>query len=442
MTLEFQSAILQYLVQSKDGLTYIDDLSDDIFDLLEHKLCLQLLRKYKKLYNSLPAKTSAIQYVEEEIKGTNDLSPQVAKDLREVMEDIFYPLEEGDKLKLQDSIILEVQSKNIDSTFMSFAEGKLSPTQVLLKMNKLGGMVKSAGYEEHKDGGFLVEDRNKHFDEQTEGHPTFLHDLNALTAAGGFYSPQLIIFMSAPKNFKTGLLIKMAVEYVRCGYKVYYADGENGARSIRNRVKQCVMECSYQELYDEGIQEELNIVLERLGRMMGGDLYIDSYPAGLKSIGVDVRNRLAYLKDKHNWEPDIIIYDSIDHFIPSSEADKRRDTRIKIQLVYHEAINLNRELNTFAFAPSQVNREAVTKKTFDMKDISEDFGKFFNAHSIWALCGSPEELEQGIRRIIPVAQREGKAYKGVNFCMVKIDEERGKVEEIDKESYLADVKDE
>jgi hypothetical protein len=202
------------------------------------------------------------------------------------------------------------------------------------------------------------------------------------------------------------------------------------------------MECTYQELYDEEIQTELNIVLERFGKMMGGDLYIDSYPAGLKSIGVDVKGRLAHLKDEYGWEPDIIVYDSIDHFVPFSDADKRRDTRIKIQLVYHEAINLNKELNVFAFAPSQVNRDAVTKKTFDMKDISEDFGKFFNAHSIWALCGSPEELEQGIRRIIPVAQREGKAYKGVNYCMVKIDEERGMVEEIDKESYLADVKDE
>lgn len=441
MTIEFQSAILQYLVQSKDGLTYIDDLSEEIFDLLEHKLCLQLLKKYKKLYNILPAKVSAIQYVEEEIKGTNDLSPQIIKDLREVMEDIFYPLEEGDKLKLQDSIILEVQSKNIDSTFMQFAEGKISPTQVLVKMNKLGGMVKSAGYDEHKDSGFLVQDRSKHSDESVEGHPTFLHDLNALTAAHGFYSPQLIIFMSGAKSFKTGLLIKLAVEYVRCGYNVYYADGENGVRSIRNRTKQCIMECTYQEL-QEIDPVELDEVLSRFGRMMHGELYIDSYPAGIKSIGVDVKGRLAYLKEEYGWEPQIIIYDSIDHFVPSSAADKSREMRIKIQLVFHEAINLNRELNTFAFAPSQVNRDALNKKIFDAKDLSEDLGKAFNSHAIFGLCSSPEEIELGIRRIIPILQREGVAYKGKNQCIIQIDEERMKIEEVDKSEYMKNIKDE
>ncbi len=174
--------------------------------------------------------------------------------------------------------------------------------------------------------------------------------------------------------------------------------------------------------------------------MMGGDLFIDSYPAGTKSIS-DVRARLAYLKDERGWIPDIIVYDSIDHFIPSNAKDQVRDTRIKIQLVYHEAINLNRELSTFALAPSQVNRDALSKKTFDMKDVSEDFGKIMNAHAVFAICGTPDEIEQGIRRIIPIAQREGVAYKGKNMCIIHIDEERMKIEEVDKEKYLENIND-
>ena len=441
MIIEYQQNLLSFIVQSSEGRKYIDDLSEDLFDLLEHKICLQILKKFKKTYNNLPGKVSALQFVEEQIHGTQNLSPEIAKNLRETMEDIYFPLSEGDKLKIHDTIILEIQQKQIDSTFMDHASGKMSVTQVLTKMNKLSGMVKSVGYDTHADGGFLVKDRNKHYQEQVSGHPTFISDLNYLTAAGGFYAPQLIIFMSGPKFFKTGLLINFGVEYARCGYKVYYADGENGSRSIRNRAKQCIMECTYQELYDENLQEELDEVLYRFGHMMGGDLFIDSYPAGTKSIN-DVRIRLAELKELHGWEPDIIIYDSIDHFIPSNIEDRKRDTRIRIQLVYHEAINLNRELNTFAFAPSQVNREAVNKKVFDLTSISEDFGKFMNAHAVFGLCASPEELEQGIRRIIPVAQREGVGYKGKNYCMVQVDEEHMKVREIDKNEYLKDLIDE
>jgi hypothetical protein len=77
-----------------------------------------------------------------------------------------------------------------------------------------------------------------------------------------------------------------------------------------------------------------------------------------------------------------------------------------------------------------------------MRDISEDFGKIMNSHCVMALCGSPEEFEQGIRRIIPVAQREGVGYKGKNYCMVQVDEEHMKVREIDKNKYLKDLIDE
>lgn len=440
MTTDYQMSLLCYLVQFPDGVSYIDDLNEELFDLLEFKLTLQTLKKYHKLYGTLPGKVSAQQFLEEQITETSDLSSDVARDLREVFEDLYYPLPINDKLKLQDTLILEVQQKNIETSFMDFAAGKLSVNQVFTKINKLSSLVKTAGYDTHADGGFLVADREKHYDEQVQGHPTFINDLNALTAAKGFYSPQLIVFMSGPKSFKTGLLINLAGEYARDGYKVYYADGENGARSIRNRTKQFLMECTYEELYDPAIQEELNDVLYRFGKYRGGDMFIDSYPAGTKSIG-DVRNRLAYLREEFSWVPDIIFYDSIDHFIPTNAADQKRDTRIKIQLVYHEAINLNRELKTFAVAPSQVNRDALSKKTFDMKDLSEDFGKAMNAHAIFAICGTPQEIEEGIRRIVPVAQREGVAFKGKNFCCVHIDEERMQVTEMEKDEYLAKITD-
>jgi KaiC/GvpD/RAD55 family RecA-like ATPase len=440
MTTDYQMSLLCYLVQFPDGASYINDLDEELFDLLEFKLTIQTLKKYKKLYGVLPGKVSAQQYLEEQIAETPDLTGDVARDLREVFEDLYVPLPINDKVKLQDTLILEVQQKNIETSFLDFAAGKLSVNQVFTKINKLSSMVKTVGYDSHADGGFLVADREKHYDEQVQGKPTFIHDLNMLTAARGFYAPQLVIFMSGPKSFKTGLLINLAIEYAREGFNVYYADGENGARSIRNRSKQCLMNCTYEELYNHDIQTELNEVLYRFNLYMGGDLFIDSYPANTKSMG-DVRSRLAYLKEEHNWKPDIIFYDSIDHFIPTNQADQKRDTRIKIQLVYHEAINLNRELGTFAIAPSQVNRDALSKRTFDMKDLSEDFGKAMNAHAIFAICGDPKEVEEGIRRIIPVAQREGVGYKGKNLCYIEIDEERMQVRPVNKEKYLENLKD-
>jgi len=440
MTTDFQLGLLRYLVQEPDGVEYILDIEEDIFDLVQYQIALQILKKYYRLYNITPGRIAAQQFLEEEITDTTDLSKDVANSLRDTFVSVYEPLSDNDKVKLQDTLVIQIQEKHIDNIFTDYADNRLSPDQLILRINKVASFVKTPGIDLYADGSFLARDRSLHYDDQVEGNPTFLHDLNMLTSARGFYSPQLIVFMSGPKHFKTGFMIILAVEYARDGYSVYYADGENGARSIRNRAKQTLMGCTLSELFDPAISTELDDTLMRWSRNMGGDIFIEGYPSYMKTPN-DVRGRLQFLKDEHGFIPDIIFWDSIDHFIPSNPVDQKRDTRIQIQKVYHEVINLNKQLGCFSFAPSQVNRKAVNKKTFDMTDLSEDFGKAMNAHAVFAICGTPDEIDMNIRRIIPVVQREGVAYKGRNMCLVQVDEERQIVEELDKEAYLEGVED-
>jgi hypothetical protein len=440
MTSDYKLLVLQYLVQRPEGEQYLNDLSEEFFDLIEDKLSIQIIKKYYKLYKSLPSKVTAQQYLEEQIEATPDLTDTMIQGLRYNFEDMYVPIPDGDLQKIQDTIVLEIQHKGLQDTFMDYASNKLSANQVFTRVDKLSSLVKSAGITAHEDGGFLIEDRYKHKDEQVQGLPTFLDDFNRMTAAGGFYSPQLVIFLSGPKHFKTGIIMKLVLEYARAGAKVYYADNENGAVSIRNRFKMAIMGCELHELYDEKLQDELNEILYKIGKYMGGDIFIDTYPAYAKSIA-DVDARLTYLKEKNGWVPDIIVYDTIDKFIPANQADQKRDTRIRIQLVYDEAINLNKKWNTFTFAPSQVNRKAIGKKVFDIKDLSEDFGKAMNAHAIFAICATDAEIEGGIRRIVPVAQREGARFKQGIECVVEVDEKIMSVKEVNKEKYNNNVTD-
>jgi hypothetical protein len=201
-----------------------------------------------------------------------------------------------------------------------------------------------------------------------------------------------------------------------------------------------LMNCELHELYDPDVQKELDEILYKFGHYMRGDIFIDTYPAYAKSIA-DVEARLSYLREKNNWVPDIIVYDTIDKFIPSNILDQKRDTRIRIQLVYDEVINLNKKIGTFAIAPSQVNRKAIGKKNFDIKDLSEDFGKAMNAHAIFAICATDAEIEGGIRRIVPVAQREGSRFRQGVECLVHVDEKIMEVKEVRKEDYNSNVAD-
>jgi len=407
-----------------------------------HRIAFDTLNKYFKQYGDTPSPLVAQQLLQEDLNSTQDLPEELGSKLSVIFSSFQDPLDIKDRAYIDDLLVKEIQTKQADKYIMGYGDQKLSLDQLTTKLGQLNLMKQKKAID---TDGLLIEDRRFHSDDLEEGAPTFLHDLNNMTAAGGFYSPQLVVFASGPKHFKTGVIIKFGVEYARDGYKVYYADGENGVRSIRRRAKMSIMECSAQELRLAG---DLDIALHNFKKYsrlfsksgLGGDLFIDYWPANTATVG-DVKNRLAYIKETRDWSPDIIIWDSIDHFLPTSPDDQRRDTRIQIQKVYHEVIALNDELNTFAIAPSQVNKAAIDKKVFDMKDLNEDFGKVMNAHAVFAICATKDELKQKIRRIVAVVQREGQRYDGNNQCVIHVDEAQGKVQEVDKVEFYKDLED-
>ena len=438
MTTEFQKNLLTYLLQTPESSQFFPSIDSTIFDLATHKIAFDILSSYYKQYGRLPTASIAEQLLVQELQDTAELPEGLTEELIGLFSDFRKELTEADYEFVRDNFVKLVQEKRSEEYIMKYGDDKMSLDQLTSKLGSLSMIDKQA--EGMPLDNLLIQDRIHHDDDDIEGAPTFLHDLNALTSAGGFYSPQLIIFMSGPKHFKTGIIIKLAIEYARDGYNVYYADGENGLRSLRNRSKQAIMECTLKDLYDSELSKEIDITMDNFHKYMGGDLFIDYYPAGIASIG-DVRNRLRHIKDVKGWSPDIIIWDSIDHFTPTDPQDQRKDMRHQIQIVYHEAIALNNELGTFAIAPSQVNKAGLDKKVFDMKDLAEDFGKNFNAHAIFAICATGDEIEQGLRRIVPVVQREGVKYNGHNHCIITVDEAKMVVKEVDKEEFYKDVKD-
>ena len=441
MTQQFQLGLLCYLVQSRHGEEYIEKINEEVFGPIEFKLTLQVLKRYYKLHGQMPGELDATEYLELEIENTRDLPEKTAQALREVFEDIYVLLDPRDSKHIEDQLIVSIQDKQIENLGTQFAKGEISSAEFINKLGPVASLALPGEDDIFKESGFIVADRAKHADEQIQGTPTFLHDLNKLTAAKGFYSPQLVVFMSGPKHFKTGVILSIAKGLAGDGQKVYIADIENGARALRNRIKMAILNCEYHELYDGTISDQdIEDALELFGFYMGGDIFVDNYPAYSKTVQ-DVENRLAYLKEQYGFVPDVIVWDPLDKYLPINKDDQKRDGRIQSQKVYHDAINLNKKLGCWAITPSQVNRKAISKKTLSMTDIAEDFGRVMIAHAIFAICSTDEELEQGVRRIIQVAQREGVGYLGKNQCIVKVDEKTMQVTEAEIVTEDPDVKD-
>lgn len=424
MKIDFQTNILKYLLQTPNGGQYFQYLDSSLFDLVIHSIAFDVLHAYFKQYGDVPTPMTAEKLLEDELKTTEGLSEEVSIELRAIFSDFNEPMNPKDREYIEDVLILTIQEQQADKAIMRFGDKKLSLEQTAAKFNQLLTMKQ---FKADAADGLLLADRLLHTDDLADGTPTFLDELNRLTAAGGFHTPQLVIFASGPKHFKTGFLIKFAIEFARDGLKVYYADGENGVRSIRRRAKMAITEYTSDELK---IAEDLESVYTNfnsgISMFPGGDLFVDYWPSGTATIG-DVKNRLAYIKETKNWEPNVLIWDPIDDFLPTPTEDQRLPTRLQIQKVYHEVIALNDQLGTFSFAPSQVNKAAIDKPVFDMKDLNEDFGKVMNAHAVFAICATPEEFEDHLRRIVVVVQREGVRYNGKNHVLVKIDETKASI---------------
>jgi len=430
MSADLTVNLLQYLVSQKDGKFYIDIIDPEIFSNKYEIIVFKVLRDFYRKYNSLPSYDIAKEYFSTTVRNARTLQKGDDYNILNLVDHIYIPLNEQDIKYIQSRIRDIIVKRTTQKAVLSYSKGEIGEKELNKKISATLGIKET---NEEIGDNFLIADFDKFKISTIKGYPTFLESLNELTAAGGFYSPQLIVFMSSPKHFKTGMMIKLAVEYARDGLNIYYADNENGIYSIRNRILMAITEEDLNYVTDPDNEPEIKECLNRFKMYGGGDFYIDSFAPNLTSLQA-VSNKIDYLIDIKKFKPDIIIYDILDKFAPTNYE---KEKRLRIQEAYNEAISINKKYGVFSFTPSQVTRNALDKKVLKMNDIAEDYGKIANAHAVFAICGTPEEVEQGVRRIIPVAQREGKKYSPENIAVIKIDETRMIVEEIlNKEQFI------
>ena len=322
---------------------------------------------------------------------------------------------------IKDIIVEEYQKKLVKDLIVAEAGNLKNATSQTIKdlHRKLSSIVKVAENdlnEEANKGRFALSEFSLGSKTVITGTPTYLRALNKMTSTKGFYSPQLIILMGAPKSFKTGTLLNIAVGLVRNGKKVYYVDCENGEDRITDRFYQAMLEATWEEYASGELDETLEEMVRRFS-VMGGDFRADFYPAHTKSVS-DVESNLDEIEEETGWKPDVILWDYPDLMRPTDYTIK--DKRFQIQAVYFDINRCQKKRGIWGMGLSQVNKDAVGKAVIDMKAFAEDFGKAANCHAAFALCRTEDEQKAGLMRIVPVVQRDGvnQASSAVCYTMV------------------------
>ncbi len=250
MRIEFQEDILRFLVQVKEGRKFIPIIDESTFDIAEYQIVYDLILRYTEKYNVVPKKSSLLQFFDKQsskVKINKEVYNEIDKGIR-----MCYDPFQGDSAQIRESLIEHAQYKKAKKMIQEYGPKLKDGVEVFKKMEREMLQITKMGEDfeavDQVRGGFVLKDHGKDRFSLTHGEPTYLKSLNSMTAAKGFYSPQLIIFMGGPKSFKTGAIINIACELMRDGLNGYYVDMENGKRSIRTRIKQQMMGLTLEDL--------------------------------------------------------------------------------------------------------------------------------------------------------------------------------------------------
>ena len=432
MNIEYQEEIFRFILQVDDVGYFLNYLDSDIFQLGSLKSFCIYLKSYYGKYKHIPNRIILTEYIRKEC-DFDGIKDDTKQDLYNLIDRLYLPLNNSCEY-IRDSLIDKVKVRKLQRLIHDSIDGLDSSsavdkfTQQVCSINDFG--LSQSSLDNSSSGNFFIRDMETFQEQIVHGKPTFLKSLNNMTASNGFKSPEFIIFAAPPKSFKTGILINLAVGYMKDNLKVFYVDTENSKYSILQRIKQTFLKCTISELTLEDNKKKLKDIME-YNKGLEGDIFVQYYPTNTCKVS-DVYKEIQQLKTKHNWQPDVIIWDYPDNMLGEFKQ-RYSDIRGNIQNVYDEIRVLNTKLDCFSIGASQLNRSGYSKYIYDITDLAEDYSKSMKADAIFGLCKSVLDDFGEVMSIVPLKQRSGISYKkniSMPKCYVKIDESRMSMTEL------------
>lgn len=438
MIKEFEVQLLAFLARQKDCIMFLPLLDRDIFNFTEFKGAFDIVKDYQEKYKRLGSEADLLQHLYE-FNETKPLSNTTFDKLALTIKLLFKSRLDANPDKFREKIVEHCQFRQMANLVTEYAPRLKDGIEIYREMRR--GMDKVIALEERLTNEvvnpgrwvFSEADFGLLDPENSLSHPTRFHAINDLMTTGGIMSPELIIFLAEQKFGKTMFLLDMALWYACNGLPVYYADGENGENALQVRYYQAILKCPEAALFDME-QRELLTELIRWNKLRGGDIRLKNFPANVTCMN-DITVDLEEQEEKTGIKFKGIIYDYLDLW-KANDVTARKDKRINIQHVYHDAIRLQNSKEMFGISISQINRDArITerKKYYTEEDPDEDFAKTKNCHAMYGLVQTPKEALAGVVRAHVVCQRRGKK---VGNCYMTINRETGDFVEIDKERAI------
>lgn len=421
--INIQTNVLRYMFQYNQSRQYLPYVDPSVFDLVEHKITYELLKMYMDKYTITPDPKNFLHFCDQQ----EGMEEETYDAIRKVVRVIKKPLEDIQIVK--EELLMYAKKK----MFTSLTTDHILPLlddfdykgmdRIYDKLNN----IRSIDLEKKTNGISLFDPLIKK-QSAPKVYPSCIKGLNAFTAKGGFYPPQNILFAKPPKSFGTGLMIHLAIGYLKHGLDVCIADWENGEEVIYDRFRQGIIHATAEEIFTDKGKEKLERMMSLYRRFAGGKTaFIYGMRPSVDSIANFDIAMEEFISKNPNFDPTVCVFDYLD--IAGCSDKKISDRRLKIQKNYYDAVSLNIKYNMFSFTASKIKQSAIGSDNYRVTDLAEDFEKGYNAHACFAWVTDEEKMKENYVSMHPMVQREGISYSTQSISM-ELDADRMTMNEV------------
>ena len=431
-TIEFQTEVLRYLIQSKEAPLVLNKVKPGYFALIEHALILEGINKFYKRYKKIPSQALLIETVKQLLDGRNYVDLVTKEDIPNINKIIsgLYSQPLQDDLAIAENIYkfaAYVEMKSLTEE-MDFSNFNLYEEY----QNRVTQVIRDSKPIKEEEPLMMVRDTTRRqLLRQTDPDvvPTPYWQLNNLSNGNGYIKGSIFVFLDRPKAKKTFSLINVARGYLTMKKNVLYIDTENGKNQIMDRMIQSTLNKTRKELLSGGYDtmEQRHM---RKYRRLGVEFVVDRVLAMVEDT-----NKIKSIIQKVEAERGIKIHILVvDYAAKLASTLKQKEDVERINQVYIDLDNLGTEMGLEAIWTAQhITREGAKHKAtvYEDNDIAGGISIIRNAQCILGLNSTDEEEEHNVQRWEVVVQRDGKPH---GRCLFNVDPERQRMKEFTREA--------
>jgi replicative DNA helicase len=273
------------------------------------------------------------------------------------------------------------------------------------------------------------EDRYEHYHKKEERIPFDIDILNKITK-GGLPRKSMTVLLATTGGGKSLLKCHMAANHLMYGKNVLYITMEMAEEEIGRRIDANIMDITLDEV-NEIPRDVYEKRMARYKTKTTGKLVIKEYPTGSVHSG-HFRHLLNELKQKKNFEPDVIFLDYLNICASARVRGAAASSSYNlVKSIAEEVRGLAMEYNCALVTSSQFNRDGYGNSDVDLTNTSESMGITHTADCILALVTSEQLDDLGQLMLKQLKNRWGDISWYRRF-LVGIDRAKMKIYELEE----------